>query len=400
MEKKTFDIIRFDDKLVYHGSYYLSPRAIKTICYLVARYVEPEVDNVLPTKLVVPIKELAQAILDGTNTKIYKSIYQEVDGICSELTSSQIRFNSKVEVRGVKLRGYINWCSSAIPIQDENGNASIQLSFDPMIAQFFLGLSRYVRLYRPELNRLQSGHSIRMFQMLKGLRNKMEKYEKVSVETYEVEQLKFLLGVDGKYSQFKDFNKRIIKPAIKEINEKTTLRIIDVISHRKNRRITSLEFHFMDQEPHEAFRKPKAKPKRNFENFVPTAIDLAELTWAKRNAYDTLIDYGVKEGIALKQLIPSIKGSEFIGFEDYFVNHAMTYFRNQADIQNAGTFVKWWHEKKVFDLDSNIWAVICEKVVTEKKKMQRDKPDVYENRRQAASMTESEFRQWYKEKNN
>jgi len=174
MNKKMFDIVRFDDKLVYHGSYYLSPRAIKTICYLVARFVEPEEDATLPTQLVVPIKELAQAILDGTNTKIYKSIYQEIDGICSELTSSQIRFNSTVEVKGTKLKGYINWCSSAIPVHDKNGNASIQLSFDPMIAQFFLGLSRYVRLYRPELNRLQSGHSIRLFQMLKGIRNKRE----------------------------------------------------------------------------------------------------------------------------------------------------------------------------------------------------------------------------------
>ncbi len=389
MKKKIYNLVRFDDKLVYHGSYYLSPRSIKTICYLVARYVNPEEDRELPTQLLVPVKELANALFDGTNTKMYKSIYQEIDGICKELTSSQIRFNSKVEVEGVKLRGYLNWCSSAIPVQDQDGNAAIQLSFDPMIAQFFLGLSRYVRLYRPELNRLQSGHSIRLFQMLKGIRNK-KTFEKISIEKYEVEQLKFLLGVDGKYPQYKDFNKRIIKPSIKEINEKTTIKILEVKPIRQNRKIQSLEFHFADKSEKQTVDISSEK------DYIPSLEETDKLTWSKYNAYQLLVDFGVREGIAFRQLLPMIKGEVFDGFEDYFVKSVLSHFRKTSKQKDAGTLVNWWYHKKSFELSSEMWSKILERVVAQKKELEQKDPEAFVNRLKAKTMTRPAFQRWYK----
>lgn len=397
LQNKTFDVVRFDDKLVYHGSYYLSPRAIKTLCYLIARYVDPEKDSRLPMDLIVPIAEIAQALVDGTGRETYKSIYSEIDSVCDELTGSRIRFNSKISVQGIKLRGYINWCSSAIPMTDEEGRACMKFHFDPLVAQFFLGLSQYVRLYRPEVNRLQSGHAIRLFQMLKGIRNKRNKYEKVSRAQYDVQDLKFLFGVPDNYPQFKDFNKRVLKPSIEEINEQTTISILELNKIRDNRRITALEFVFTDQESEVLI----PNWYKGQEDYVPSEDDVASLTRAQYEAYQMLLEFGIKAGIALRQLLPSIHGSEFVGYEDWFVKYALEHFRRWSNQQatkdlSAATFVTWWHDKGIFGIESDVWPKILEKVVAGKKQLQSKNPEAFSNRQTAATMTRQEFIDWYK----
>lgn len=196
--KDTNLIVRFDDKLIYHGSYSLTPRAVKVLCYIIARYINPVEDEQLPISIEIPLTELIQyAIPSSSDSKKSNSIYQEIDKICDELTS-KIHFSSGVKVDGYELRGYINWCSSAMPIK-KDGQILIRFGFDPLMGQFLLGLTQYVRLYRPEINRLRGSHAIRIFQILKGIRNRRAKYEVISQEVYEVKHLKFLLGLKGKY---------------------------------------------------------------------------------------------------------------------------------------------------------------------------------------------------------
>lgn len=391
----SYDVIRFDNKLVYQGSYHLPVRALKTLCHIIAKYVDPHADS-LPDDLHIPLKEIENAIKmnEGAN---WKSLYTDIDEICRDLTSNPIRFKTQIESNGVKLKGYVNWCSSALPYRDDNGNVMVRFGFDKLMSHFLLGLVEYVRLYRPELNRLKRGHGIRLFQMLKGIRNKRAKYEQLSVEKYEVDHLKFLFALSNKYEQFKDFNKRVLKPAIAEINEKTSILILKVDYVRVSRKVVALEFHFTDQEPNKPFKKTRILPSDLSKGTV-SKKELANLTYARENAYRMLVEFGVTPGIAFLRLLPTIKGSEFDGFEDYFVEYALEHFKKWATQQknkdqSAATFVTWWTKKDVFDTASDVWSKMLEKVIATKKAMQLKEDGKWDNRMLAKEMTAGKFRE-------
>jgi hypothetical protein len=392
--KDTNLIVRFDDKLIYHGSYSLTPRAVKVLCYIIARYINPVEDEQLPISIEIPLTELIQyAIPSSSNSKKSNSIYQEIDKICDELTS-KIHFGSGVKVDGYELRGYINWCSSAMPVK-KDGQILIRFGFDPLMGQFLLGLTQYVRLYRPEINRLRGSHAIRIFQILKGIRNRRAKHETVSQEVYEVKHLKFLLGLKDRYSKFKDFNRWVLKTSMKEINEKTTVKILKIESIKEGRSTKSIRFVFTDQESKQGL----ASLPLWGQGVIPKEEEINALPWAQFNAYKKLIEFGVDEGIAFKQIIPTIKGSEVRGYEDHFIEKALIIFKQKAKQKNAGTFVKWWIGKKVFDSTSDLWAVILEDIVQYKKELQTTDMIKYDNREIAMNMSMNEFKIYYKNQN-
>ena len=266
------EIIRLDDRLVYHGSYSLTTRATKTICYVMAKYVDPGSSS-LPDVIRVPVADLHRALMDGRVGKASKSFYSEINRLCDELTSSRIVFQSDVKVDGLKLEGQVYWCSAVVPKRDK-GARYIDFYFCKYLEQFLLGLSKYVRLYRPELNRLKTGYAIRLFQMLKGERNRKEKFGKKSVYVFEVERLRFLLGLGEKYKGYKELKRWILEPSIRQINEETTVRVLDVVEIRRRggRKVTHLEFHFVSQSP-QAYvgYVPEGKP---LPDFVPEVGDL------------------------------------------------------------------------------------------------------------------------------
>ena len=398
MNRKN-EIIRLDDRLVYHGSYNLSARATKVICYVLARYIDSR-SSALPEVVSVPVADLCGALADGRGGKASKSFYNDAERLCDELTENRIVFRSDVKVDGTDIKGYMNWCSAAM-LETRDGVKYIDFHFCKYLGQFLFGLSKYVRLYRPELNRLRTGYAIRLFQMLKGERNRKEKFGGKSVYVFEIERLRFLLGLKDEYGAYKSFRRRIIQPSIKQINEKTTVRVLDVVEMRRQggRKVTHLEFHFVSQSPEEYVGYvPEGK---NLPDFVPEAGDLNKLSRSEVRAYGLLVDFGVRPGIAYRKILPEIKGSESYGFEDYFIRHALAWFEEKARnkksrAQAAATFVTWWTQHRIFDVTGDAWIRINERVVGDRKKLERKNPVSFENRLVARTMTDGEFTDWYR----
>jgi len=401
MKKKTTNIVRLDDRLVYHGSYNLSARAIKIIYYVVAKYIDPQDASPSLPIIDIPLKEIAAAITQTDRNKKNNwsgSLYESIGEVCEEMSNTQIKFNSDVEVEGIQLKGYINLCS-VVP-RVINGEKHISFGFDPFMAQFLFGLTKYVLTYRPEVNRLRSGYAIRLFQMLKGYARKKAKFGATHFkETYAVEKLRFLFNVGESYPEFKHFNNLVIKKCISEINANTTIRIIKVnkLKNGGSRVTTHLEFVFTEQDPKE---KLQISGESNSSNFVPDQDNINKLTKAELQAYEMLTKFGVIEGIAYRKILPEIKGSESEGFEDYFIGYCLKHFKEWTNVQSdtkraAATFVNWWTKSKVFDITSDVWTKINEQIVGYKKGLIKNDPDAYQNRMVAKDMTNGEFIDWW-----
>lgn len=391
-------LVRFDDKLVYHGSYQLSARAIKIICYIAARYVDAETND-STRRVFVPIKELSKAVSEGREGDSSNSLYENLQSLCAELATAKIRFKTDVRVEGRDLSGYISWCSDVVP-EERDGVQGINFCFGVYMSQFLVNLSRYVTLYRPELNRLNSSYSIRLFQMLKGIFNKKQKYNKVLREVYSIEHLRYLLAVEEKYKDFRFFNRDILKTAIGEINTNTSIIILEVKKIRgKARRTTHIELLFTDSKQKANARA--GEDMTTYTDYTPSEAEIASLSFAERKAYELLLEFGVKAGIAFKRILPDINGSESVGFEDHFVSNAIAQFRLHAEntttpAQAAATFVHWWVKMRLFDISTPLWAKINEQVVAERKKLSKSDSRAFDNRLRAREMTHDQFVQWWK----
>ncbi len=392
------DLVRFDDRLVYDASYKLSARAIKTVCYIAAHYVDPKTDGDLPRPIFVPLSELASALSDGRAGAKSNSLYTSISSLCEELVNAKIRFKTDVKVEGKDLDGFISWCSDAVPTE-RDGVKGISFGFGVYMSQFLIGLSRYVAVYRPELNRLNKSYSIRLFQILKGLSNKRKKYRKVFKKVFSLEELRYLMDLGDKYKTFKIFNDKVLKPAIIEINKSTSVYVVSADKIRRSgRKISHIEFTFTDNKKNAG--KAVILDYSKFQDFIPSEEDLASLTYAEFQAFQMLVDFHVKPGIAFKQILPDISGSETQGFEDYFVASALDFFRDSSYNQQsnkiaAATFVSWWTKLRLFDTTSDVWAKIIERVVEERKALKKKNSVAYDNRLYAKDMTQAEFKKWW-----
>ncbi|MEG2985018.1 MAG: replication initiation protein [Peptostreptococcaceae bacterium] len=89
------------------------------------------------------------------------------------------------------------------------------------------------------------------------------------VINYEVEELKELLQIDKKYNLYGDFKRRVILPAIKELND-TGYFNIDIKENKIGRKVDSIDFIVKDLDKRKYFTKD------NFVNNVSKASELKE----------------------------------------------------------------------------------------------------------------------------
>jgi len=255
-----------------------------------------------------------------------------------------------------------------------------------------------VLVHRTEINKLNSGYSIKLYQLLRGILNRKKKFGVVyCTETISLTELHFLLNTNELdcYKEFKYFNKNVLKKSVKDIVNNTSI-VIEMMPIRTRpkdaprRCTTHIKFSFHD--------KLILNKKNTSTKYIPSEIELQELTLAEKRAYDILVKYGVFAGIVYCQIIPFIEGSESIGFEDFFVQGTINYFETYSKNKDVpekkiATFVSWWTKHKYFSIGQDAWSVVNENVVKTKKQMQTQEPKRFKKRMFAKDMSVKEYQE-------
>lgn len=114
------------------------------------------------------------------------------------------------------------------------GKGTIKITLAKTLKDYLIGLTKSFTQYELyNIIALKSKYAIKLFELFKS-------YEYQKTKRFEVEQLKELLFATN-YTNFFDFNKRCLSPAIKEINEYTELNVkYDVI--KQGRKVISVKF--------------------------------------------------------------------------------------------------------------------------------------------------------------
>jgi hypothetical protein len=258
---------------------------------------------------------------------------------------------------------------------------------------------------------MTNAHAIRMYPVFKSEKDRMRGIKDVVTMTYVLEELKELLGIGDKYKSgdLKEFRDYVLNKIRDDINKNSPSMSVEYTYLKKQRKVTGVAFNVSDkpQEPKQlqAPKPPKeTKPKADIKTYTPSDKEIEVLSKAKLQGYHILLNYGIFAGIAYKQILPKIKGSEFDGYEDFFIERAIQHFEKTA-IQTttkelkASTFVTWWTKNKIFE-SGDVWADILEKLVKHKKQLMNKSPEAYENRVIARAMTNGQFNAYINSRRN
>lgn len=117
------------------------------------------------------------------------------------------------------------------------GEGAITLTWSDDVLKYICQLkSRFTSYKLRNIAQLQSSHSIRLYELLM-------KFNATGERVIFLDDFKSALGISDKYSEFKDLNKWVIKPAIEELNQRSDL-IIKFDTIKKGRTVAALVFEF------------------------------------------------------------------------------------------------------------------------------------------------------------
>lgn len=132
-----------------------------------------------------------------------------------------------------------------------DGEGIVELTFAPKMVPYITRLEAEFTSYRLEkIGNMSSAHAVRLYELL-------AQYLAVGRREIELDEFKEMLGIPGEYKAIKDLKKRVIEPAMQQINEYSDI-AVSFEQRKTGRAVTHLIFAVKQR--HEA--KP-AKPVRS-----------------------------------------------------------------------------------------------------------------------------------------
>lgn len=119
---------------------------------------------------------------------------------------------------------------------------AISVQFHPdLIPDLMIFKSCYTRFDFDVKKYIKSYYTCRIYELLK-------QYEAFGSRKFEIEQLRFLLGIeDDEYPEYSNFKQRIIKPAVEQINKITDL-YCEFEEEKNKKKVESIRFKFVKQQ--------------------------------------------------------------------------------------------------------------------------------------------------------
>lgn len=379
MVKKHQNIARIENRFIFNAQYKLTAREQKVILFLISN-IDPKRQERLHEQIVA-VRDLERVLkADG---KKWGGMYKEMQDFTNRILEKKIQFPGDLKIDGKRFPGKVNWFQSVTPVRNTLGEVSLRFLFSEDLKPFLIQLNEYAQINRLEAAHMKSGHAIRMFQVFRAQRDRMRRHEKTSFLSYELKELKAILGIADKYPRFNSFRERVLDTITAEINRHTSIQLLktEYIKNSK-RQVVKMIFHFTEKE-----KKVYATKKKG--SRIPTEQELmTTFTKSQIRAYRLLEKRLIMPGIAFKKIVPKItrSSSEFVGFEDWYVEIAWDIFEWKNNINTsgsneikAGTFVNWLLKNEIFG-QGDMFGLIQERINRRKKETARNDPQHWEQR--------------------
>ena len=158
-----------------------------------------------------------------------KQLYKDINKMSTRLMQVVIH----VEDSGSNKK---KWTKYTLTHRCDYDDGVIIFRFNDDMKPFLLGLQRHYFKQAPEIMGFRSWYAFRLYDLLKS-----QSYQNKGI-VVEVDWLKTILDIEEKYSDFTNFKKRVITPAINEINKYSDIEILLCEPIRKGKAVKELSF--------------------------------------------------------------------------------------------------------------------------------------------------------------
>jgi plasmid replication initiation protein len=188
-------------------------------------------DTVLTNKDLFTISAKEFAIFTNGNTS---NSYRAIQSAAEDLFERRITFYEK-DTGSVLVTRWV----SAVKYNENSGTVDLRFASDvlPLLTQIERHFTQYNLV---SISKLTSIHAIRIYEFCL-------QYLTIGLRDIELEEFRFLLGIEDQYPEFKALNQWVLKPSIEQINKHTDIKI-KMTPQRKLRKIISLKFEIESKE--------------------------------------------------------------------------------------------------------------------------------------------------------
>jgi len=241
MEKK---LVVCKSNALVEASYRLTPAEQGIVLCCISQI---QKGDIVTDKTMYSVSVTEYAKITGTNLN---TAYRDVKEAVIRLWRREVRLSSRPNGEGQHEQVLITRWIQSVRYSDKGGN--VELRFCRDMLPYISSLSGCFTKYAIEnVAKMSSGFGIRLYELLRQWRADGKR-------TLSVEWLREALLISGKYKAIKDFKRRVIEPAVADINKHTDL-WVDWGQKKTGRRVTHLSFRFGIKEEKAANKKTELK---------------------------------------------------------------------------------------------------------------------------------------------
>lgn len=255
-------LVTQDNKFVY-AKYDLNTNEMKFFMWIVAQLNSQK--NQLFQVCEIPLSEIFE-IWQWNNSVInYAYCSQIVENMASKVYIEDFKLLDEKTMKQVRVK-------TAMPlfqwIKYKEGDAYISYKLNDNLTEYFVNLKQnFTQLKFRDIQQMRSAYSIRIYNMLMA-----EIGQNRTIFKMNLEVLCNILEIPASMRKWYEFKKNVLQIAIKDINTKSNLVILDVIPKKTGKKVTDIEIMF-DYKNNKT-RISREKKKR--ENFVKAVIDVVQ----------------------------------------------------------------------------------------------------------------------------
>ena len=220
---QPFEMVVKSNELIQKSRFSLSANQQKIILYLISKIKYSDEDF---EEYEIKIKDFCEICgIDATQGTAYKDMKENIKKISDKSMWIEIE-NRETLVR---------WIEKPT-IYKQSG--VIKIKFDKDLKPYLLNLKQqYTQFELIYTLQMKSKYSIRLYEILKSKHfNSLKEYNAI----FKVDRLKYLLSAEN-YTQYKEFNRTVLKKAIEEINKYSDINVT-YNTIREGRNISKINF--------------------------------------------------------------------------------------------------------------------------------------------------------------
>lgn len=233
----------YKSNALIEASYRLTPaeQRIMLVCIAQVRRDHPITDEVLYD---VTVADYAALVGTGSH-----STYKELADAALRLKRREVWITERPNGKGSHEETLVTGWVQSIRYRKNEGRVQLRFTKDmlPYLTQLTEQFTRYAL---SDVAKLTSSHAIRLYELLC-------QWKGVGQREVEIDWLRDAFQLGDKYPAIKDFKRRVIDPAVAQINEHSPL-WVQWDQRKTGRRVSHLEFTFGDK----ASKKPKTSAKQ------------------------------------------------------------------------------------------------------------------------------------------